>query len=215
MSAVKFYFDPRCPWCYQTSKWAKRLEAMGEIELDWGPLSLEVINLPDDQDPLEIENGSPALRTAVKIAEVHGSKAIGPFYAALGARTFDADEPDEDQTQVLRDALSDAGLDPSLLDDALADDDTWKQVVSESQRLYEIVGDVGVPTIVLDGGEGAAIFGPVIVEQPTDEDAVELWRHTEWLARYDNFAELKRKRKGPPDLPLMKWFAAQRAKRSS
>jgi hypothetical protein len=31
---------------------------------------------------------------------------------------------------------------------------------------------------VLDGGEGAAIFGPVISEVPTDQEAVELWRHT-------------------------------------
>nr|MBA2437248.1 hypothetical protein [Acidimicrobiia bacterium] len=52
----------------------------------------------------------------------------------------------------------------------------------------------GVPTIVLDGGEGPAIFGPVVSEVPTDEEAVELWRHVSWLARYENFSELKRDR---------------------
>ena len=44
---VKFYFDPRCPWCYQTSRWAKRLEELGEIGLDWGVFSLEVVNLEE------------------------------------------------------------------------------------------------------------------------------------------------------------------------
>jgi protein-disulfide isomerase-like protein with CxxC motif len=47
MDAVRFHFDPICPWCYQTSRWAKRLEQLGEIELDWGLFSLEVVNLKD------------------------------------------------------------------------------------------------------------------------------------------------------------------------
>jgi len=65
---------------------------------------------------------------------------------------------------------------------------------------------------VLDGGAGAAIFGPVISDMPTDEDAVELWRHTAWLARYGNFAELKRKRAHITELPVMEWYKEQRAK---
>jgi hypothetical protein len=42
MDAVRFHLDPACPWCYQTSRWAKRLEQLGEIELAWGLFSLEV-----------------------------------------------------------------------------------------------------------------------------------------------------------------------------
>lgn len=216
MSDVKFFFDPRCPWCYQTSKWAKRLEAMGEISLDWGVCSLEVLNIEDGRDPLDlVETGSPELRTALVVGDRHGSAAIGRFYTALGARTFEADQPAGDRLQNIRDALVDASLSPDLLDTATADPSTWARVVEETTRLHELVGDVGVPTIVLDGGEGPAIFGPVIVSPPTDEDAVELWRHTEWLARYGNFAELKRKRSGPPDLPLMAWYAEQRRRREA
>ena len=33
MEQVKFHFDPRCPWCYQTSRWAVRLEELGEIAI--------------------------------------------------------------------------------------------------------------------------------------------------------------------------------------
>ena len=36
---------------------------------------------------------------------------------------------------------------------------------------------------------------------PSDEDALAIWEHVRWLARYDNFYELKRYRTHQPDLP--------------
>jgi hypothetical protein len=80
---VRFHFDPICPWCYQTSRWAKRLEELGEISLDWGLFSLEVVNLKEGEDPREIETRSgPALRTATLLRRREGSAAIGPFYTS-------------------------------------------------------------------------------------------------------------------------------------
>jgi protein-disulfide isomerase-like protein with CxxC motif len=211
---VKFFFDPRCPWCYQTSMWAKRLEQLGEIDLDWGVFSLEVVNLEEGKDPYDLEStGSPALRTAVAIANSLGSKAIGPFYTAIGRRTFDDPPPPSDWVEAVRDALTEAGLDRDLCDQALADPKTWATVVEETHRIMELVGKLGVPTIMLDGGEGPAIFGPVISEMPNDSDAVELWRHTSWLVRYGNFSELKRKRALPPDLATIHWRMEQAAKK--
>ena len=97
MERVKFYFDPACPWCYQTSRWARRVEELGEIELDWGIFSLEVVNLPPGKDARELDARSgPALRTALAIRDRHGSKAIGPFYAALGKRIWDQPPPPDD-----------------------------------------------------------------------------------------------------------------------
>ena len=72
-------------------------------------------------------------------------------------------------------------------------------------------GAFGVPTIVLDDGTGPAIFGPVVSELPSDEDTVSLWQHLSWLTRYTNFAELKRGRAVPPDLPTAAWYREQRA----
>ena len=216
MDQVKFHFDPRCPWCYQTSRWAKRLEELGEIALDWEVFSLEVVNLEEGKDPKELgATGSPALRTAVVIAENHGSKAIGPFYTALGKRTFEQVPPPVDRSEMVaavRKSLQESDLDPALCDKALSDPATWDKVITETQAMVERIGKLGVPTIVLDGGAGAAIFGPVISDMPTDEDAVELWRHTAWLARYGNFAELKRKRAHITELPVMEWYKEQRAK---
>jgi predicted DsbA family dithiol-disulfide isomerase len=218
MESVKFHFDPICPWCYQTSRWAKRLEQLGELELDWGLFSLEVVNLEEGKDPAElVARSGPALRTAILIRERKGGKAIGPFYTAVGKRIWDQAVPESDMATAVRGALEEVGLDPAWCDEALADPATWTAVLEEHRALVERTRSFGVPTIVMDSGTGPAIFGPVISELPSDEDAVELWKHVSWLARHDSFSELKRDRPSPPDLPAVEHYRRQReaAKASS
>jgi hypothetical protein len=140
-----------------------------------------VVNLEDGADPRELQARSgPALRTATLIRQRKGGAAIGPFYTALGKSIWEQSPP---------------GV--GWCDEALSDPGTWEAVLDEHHGLIERTRSFGVPTIVLDGGGGPAIFGPVISELPSDEDAVDLWRHVSWLARYDNFAELKRDRMKP------------------
>jgi len=212
MDRVIFYFDPRCPWCYQTSRWANRLAELGEVEVDWRVFSLEVVNRPDGTDAADLEpTGSPALRTAVLVAAEHGSEALGPFYAALGRRTFEEAPPASDQTAAIRESLAEVALDPELCDRALADKATWAAVVASTERVVDRIGKLGVPTIALDDEDGPMIFGPVVSELPSDAESVELWRHTAWLVRNDNFSELKRSRRTQPDLPVIRWWMEQRA----
>ena len=216
MERLVFFFDPRCPWCYQTSRWARRLAELGEVELDWRVFSLEVVNRPDDTDPADLEaTGSPALRTAVLLAQEHGSEALGPFYVALGRRTFEELPPIEDMIEAVKNALVEAGFDADICDRALADPSTWKEVVDSTERVVERIGKLGVPTLALDDEDGPMIFGPVISELPPDEDAVELWRHTQWLMRSENFAELKRSKRRPPDLAYIQHMREQRAARAA
>lgn len=183
---VCFAFDPLCPWCYQTSRWIRRLAALGEVSVEWRPFSLEVHN--QGADAARDGRAARALRTAVAVR--------------------DADPA------VVAAALRDAGLDPARQDAALDDDATWQAVVAEHDALASGSGAFGVPTIVLDGGAGPAIFGPVISEPPADDDeAVELWRHVSWLARYEGFAELKRDRTTAPDLESVRRHAREQAGR--
>jgi hypothetical protein len=216
LEPVKFHFDPLCPWCYQTSRWARRLEELGEITLEWGVFSLEVVNLEDGKDPgaLDARSG-PALRTAIVIRDTLGAAAIGPFYAALGRRIWETPPPPEDPVAAVRDALVAADLVPGLCDKALADETSWGAVLAEHESLVADHGSFGVPTMVLDGGAGPAIFGPVISQLPSDDDAVALWHHTVGLMRYSNFAELKRGRAQPPDLPTATWYREQREKKEA
>jgi len=204
---IRIHVDPACPWCYQTSRWVRRLEELGEVELDWGMFSLAIANAGEDgvERPARSEAG---LRTMALAHEEAGSEAAGAFYSALAEARHERDENLDDE-EVLRGALRTAQLDPGLLDRAMADEDTWTRVESEHRALVERTRSFGVPTIVLDGGEGPAIFGPVISRLPSDEDAVELFRHVAWLTRYGNFSELKRDRVEPPDFEAVRKRAAR------
>jgi 2-hydroxychromene-2-carboxylate isomerase len=204
MEKVTFYFDPRCPWSYQANRWARRLEELGEVRLDWGLYCLEVANLPEGGDAVALgqtARSATALRSAALIKRREDSLAMGRFYRALGALVWDTSDPAANRDQAVRDAVQAAGFDGSLFDEAQADPSTWLDVLAEHRALVEEKGGIGVPTIVLDGGTGPAIFGPVLSELPSDEDTVEIWKHLSWLARYENFFEMKQRRTAQPNLP--------------
>ena len=197
---IRFFLDPRCPWCYQTSRWVMQLQEAGELDISWGMFSLDIANAAEGTVVDAEKRSSPALRTMVAIREADGEAAVGRFYAALGAAVHQRQEA-VDSPEVLRAALTEAGLPEALLDNALQQESTWETVQVEHLALVERTASFGVPTIVLDGGEGLAIFGPVISNVPDKSDAVDLWRHVSWLTRYENFSELKRERRIDPELP--------------
>jgi predicted DsbA family dithiol-disulfide isomerase len=204
---IRFHLDPLCPWCYQTSRWVRRLEELGEVTVDWAVFSLAIGNRGDEGRAAATTGAAPGLRTLVLARTEHGAAAAGRFYAALGGAVHQGGARADDR-DTLTAALREAGLDDGLLDRALADPATWLQVQDEHDGMVARHRGFGVPTIVLDGGEGAAIFGPIISEIPGDTEAVELWRHVSWLAGYENFAELKRGRARQPDLVSVRARAA-------
>jgi 2-hydroxychromene-2-carboxylate isomerase len=209
---VTLIFDVRSPWCYQTSRWLRRLAALGEVTLGWGVFSLEVVNLHDGEDPAayDAEYG-PALRVALALREQHGPQAIGDFYAAFGARMWEttgqadtalaetdlagpasADtEPLPDVPELTRQALADIGIDPGYADKVLADEASWTAVLDE-HRQWAQRRVFGVPTLLIGADEQHVVFGPVLRALPSDEDAVALWRHLRGLAAVGTVYELKR-----------------------
>lgn len=197
---IRFHFDPLCPWAYQTSRWVRRLVALGEVEADWAVFSLEIANEGTEESRAKGHaRAGRALRTVLAVRDAAGAGGVDRFYEALGEAVHQRGEAVDDAA-VVGAALEAAGLDPGLQDKAMADEGTWTRVEDEHRALVERTRSFGVPTIVLDGGEGPAIFGPVISEVPDDDDAVELFRHVAWLTRYENFSELKRDRTVLPDL---------------
>ena len=203
---IRFYFDPICPWSYQTSRWARRLAELGQVELDWGLFSLEIQNAEQESEASARSHSRSglALRTAVLVRRRAGGDGVGALYGALGERFFERGEPLEEVATVEA-ALADAGLDPRLAVQAGRDDALWEEVMADHRELVERTQSFGVPTIVLDGGDGPAMFGPVISRLPaSDEEALELFRHVVWLVRYENFSELKRGRSEPPDLEAVR-----------
>lgn len=209
---IRFYVDPRCPWCYQTSRWARRLETLGEVTIDWRPFSLEVVNHGDDGRRAPDSGSAPALRLLLAVRELAGNAAAGDFYASIAGAVHNngaaVDDPD-----ALRDALVAAGVAPTIAPEVLADPRSWDAVLAEHDAVAEEHRAFGVPTIVLATGD--VMFGPIIVEVPGDAEAVELWRHFTWLTRNRNFAELKRSRSASPDLESIRRYRARRAKESA
>ena len=209
---IRFYVDPRCPWCYQTSRWARRLEALGEVSIDWRPFSLEVVNKGDNGRRAPDSGSAPALRLLLAVRALAGDHAAGDFYSSIAGAVHQggaaADDPD-----ALRAALAAAGVDPDIAPQVFADPASWNSVLAEHDAVSEEHRAFGVPTIVLASGD--VMFGPIIVEVPDDAEAVELWRHFAWLTRNRNFAEIKRNRTASPDLESIRRHRAQRAKESA
>jgi len=188
---IRFHFDPRCPWAWESSKWIREVAKVRNVEVEWAFFSLEEQNKPEAHPLRDPEaRGTAALRTLALVRRTEGNDAAGSLYEAIGERLH---ERHEDFTiELIRNALEDVRLTPGLVDDALSDDVTIKEISEEHYAVASTVGCFGVPTIVLPTGE--AIFGPVVTVAPTGEAAGQLWDHFEWLTRQDYFYEMKRER---------------------
>lgn len=220
MDRVTFLFDPRSPWCHQTARWARRLEALGEITLGWGVLSLEVLNLSDDEDPAgyDAEYG-PALRIAVALRKSHGDEAVGAFYRELGALMWEADPPPGDPptppvAALSTQALQAMDLPAGYADEVLADPATWTAVLTEHRGWVDRLRAFGVPTLVMDRlGTETAVFGPVLRALPPDDaGCLELWHHVRGIIGQGRIYELKKTKPLSlrADLPAAVWRANQR-----
>ena len=93
---IHFYFDPVCPFAWMTSKWVRIVQAQRDYAVDWRFISLRMINAAVDYDshfPPGYEAGHTAglrlLRVAARTRAEQGRAAVGPLYAAIGARIFD------------------------------------------------------------------------------------------------------------------------------
>jgi 2-hydroxychromene-2-carboxylate isomerase len=187
---VRFHFDPRCPWAWETSKWIREVATVRDVVIGWRLFSLYVVNGAPERLEDPDDDRAVALRTLALVAELEGNSAVGSLYVAIGERAHDGDEAMTKAT--IRAALSDIGLDETLLERAASDRSTIEAVLRDHRAAVDDVGAFGVPTIVLSSGKG--IFGPVVSVAPSGEEAGVLWDHVAALADKDYFFELKRDR---------------------
>ena len=212
-AAIRFYFDPVCPFAWITSKWVRMVAAQRDYAVDWRFISLRMINSQVDYDahfPAGYEEGHTSglrlLRVAARARAEHGRAAVGPFYEAVSSEIFDSPGA-AGLTPAVRGSrafteplLAQAGL-PADLADAL-DDARWdEEIRAEGEEALSLTGrDVGTPIIQFSPPAGTALFGPVISRLPAPEDAVRLWDHVTALAGFPGFAELKRSLRERPQL---------------
>jgi len=206
---LNFYFDPVCPFAWMTSGWVRTVAAARDYSVDWRFISLRLINADVDYDaqfPPEYEaghtDGLKLLRVAAKARAEHGREAIGPLYAALGARLWDAERPAGQRAnrEMVEPILTQLGLSTGLAD--ALDDSAWDaELRAETDEALSLTGkDVGTPILHFQPPAGVAFFGPVISRQPAEEDALRLWDHVIGLASFPGFAEMKRSLRELPQL---------------
>ncbi len=210
---IHFYFDPVCPFAWMTSKWVRIVQAQRDYRVDWRFISLRLLNADIDyveHFPAGYEAGHRAglrlLRVAARVRAERGRDAVGPLYAALGARIFDTVD---DRSRADGWAGTGAFLEPILFDLCLPaqfaetlDDESWDaELASETDEALSLTGkDVGTPIIHFQPPTGVAFFGPVISRLPTEDQAGPLWDHVVGLAGFTGFAELKRSLRERPQL---------------
>ena len=197
---VTFWFDTTCPFCWVTSRWIKEVEQVRDIEVQWVPMSLSVLNdgrdLPADYMERMKAAWGPA-RVFAAVATEQPEK-LADLYTAMGTRIHNEGQKavEGSYNQVISDALAEVGLDASLVE--VADSTEWDDALRafHQSAMDEVGNDVGTPVIKLGD---TAFFGPVLTRIPRGEEAGELFDASIKLASYPHFFEIKRSRNETPE----------------
>ena len=215
---IEFFWDPVCPFAWQTSRWLRRVAQLRGLTVDWRFINLSILNEERDYDDEFPEGyreshdrGRRMLRVAAAVRAAEGAGAMDRLYRAFGetiwhrevddGADFRADVATSDHlTQV----LDRAGVD-RLHADAAADPSWDAELRAETIEAVGRTGDdVGTPIITFGPPDGPSIFGPVISSVPeTDEECLALYDATVTLCGFATFSELKRSARPRLDLPVI------------
>ena len=190
VDAVDFHFDPLCPFAYQTSLWMRTVRERRGVRIDWRFFSLEEINREEGKKhPWERDwsYGWSLMRVGALLRRL-GMQHLDDWYERIGSALHrEARRPHD--PDVARGLLAEIGLDPGLVDEALADTTTHGEVRAEHDRVVT-AGGFGVPTLFFPDGQ--ALFGPVVIDPPSGPEAERLWDVvTGWLD-FPHLYELQR-----------------------
>ena len=190
-TTVDFHFDVLCPWAYQTSLWMRDVRDQLDLTVNWKFFSLEEINrMEGKKHPWEREwsYGWSMMRIGALLRRKDIDLLDG-WYASSGrALHVDGKKPHEpDEARYLLE--HELGLDPELVDEAIADQSTHDEVRDEHQRVVN-AGGFGVPTLFFPDGQ--CVFGPVLIDPPAGDAAVRPWEATTAWLEFPHLYEVQR-----------------------
>jgi len=189
-ASIDFHFDVMCPYAYQTSLWIRDVRDRTGLEVNWRFFSLEEINRQKGKKhPWEREwsYGWSMMRIGALLRR-RSMADLDAWYARAG-RALHVDGHKPHEKAVARHLLEELGLDPDLVDRAIADPTTGDEVLSEHQRVVD-AGGYGVPTMFFPDGQ--CLFGPVLIDPPTGEAALRLWDAVVAWTEFPHLYELQR-----------------------
>jgi 2-hydroxychromene-2-carboxylate isomerase len=189
---VAFYFDPVCPWTWNTSRWLVEVAEAKGFTVAWRTFSLAMAN-EGAEVPEQYRAAHAASRGVLRIIEAlradGDNDGIGRLYLEIGRRWHhDGAGFGED---VVGAAISAAGLDGHAKD---AEDESWDGALRASlAEALDLAGPgVGSPILRLDD---RAMFGPIISPPPTGAPALALWDAVTVLVSAAGVYEMKRGRR--------------------
>lgn len=186
---VDFHFDVLCPYAYQTAKWIRDVRRQNGMTINWRFFSLEEVNRREGKKhPWEREwsYGWSMMRIAALLRRSSMDDCDRWYERAGRALHEDGHKPHE--PEVARFLLEEIGLDPALVDEAIADETTHDDVRNEHQRVIDS-GGFGVPTLFFGD---QALFGPVLIDPPMGDAAMRLWSATTAWVEFPHLYELQR-----------------------
>ena len=188
--AVDFHFDLMCPFAYQTSRWIREVRDRTGLEVTWRFFSLEEVNRQEGKKhPWERawSYGWSMMRIGALLRR-HDMADLDRWYERAG-RALHVEGRKPHEPAVARALLEELGLNPGLVDEAIADPTTGDEVLADHRRVVD-AGGFGVPTLFFPDGQ--CLFGPVLVDPPTGEAAVRLWDAVAAWREFPHLYELQR-----------------------
>ncbi len=194
---VDFHFDVMCPFAYQTAKWIREVRRLNGIEIDWKFFSLEEINrVEGKKHPWEREwsYGWSMMRIGALLRRSSMDDLDRWYERAARALHEEGHRPHD--PEVARHLLDEIGLDPGVVDRAIADQTTHDEVRADHDRVTA-AGGYGVPTLffpefIAPNGQPECLFGPVVMDPPTGAAALRLWEATTAWLEFPYLFELQR-----------------------
>ncbi|NNN11453.1 MAG: hypothetical protein HKL83_06280 [Acidimicrobiaceae bacterium] len=186
---IDFHFDVLCPWAYQTSLWVREAREQFGFKINWKFFSLEEVNREEGKKhPWERpwSYGWSQLRICAYLRRIE-EESVDSYYLRSG-KALHEEGRKAHTVEVARELLGEIGMDPNIVDLAIADPSTNDEVLADHQRVLSY-GGFGVPTMVV---RNKAIFGPVVTPAPTGEEAKDLWRLVDLWSRFDHLYEMRR-----------------------
>ena len=202
MTNADMWFDPKCPWAWNTSRWLLEVEQVRDVRVRFHVMSLWLLNR--DRTDLEewyaewLSNTLGPVRVLIAAEQKYDTPILRDLYTAMGNRIHHDKTPIGPQLYV--DSLAELGLASELADAANSSEYDDALQLSHDAGLRPVGENLGTPAIHVPGADGQvnAFFGPVVTPVPRGEVAGQLWDGVLLVSATPGFFELKRGRTGPP-----------------
>lgn len=185
---VDFHFDVMCPYAFQTARWIRSVRDETGLEIAWRFFSLEEVNRAEGKKhPWEREwsYGWSMMRIGAVLRRID-MDLLDRWYERAG-RALHVEGLRPHHPDVARALLDELGLDPGIVDTAIADPTTHDEIRADHDRVIA-AGGYGVPTLFIDDH---CLFGPVLIDPPTGDRAVRLWDAVRVWAEFPDLYELQ------------------------